>query len=273
MFRSKARLINFSIVTLMSVLLWVTITSSYIALNIHQYLSGWLLLFVITILLSYNLKKKLSMINIGSNNVWLQFHIYIGLLAGLLFFLHVDWKLPTGWIESLLYFMFIGISISGLLGLYLNKNIPKRLTRRGEEVIFERIPVFATQLREEAEKIAIEASGNTSSSSIPDFYINNLADFFSKPRFLFNHLFKSHIRLINLLEELEELQRYLDEKEKEYAHQLIQLVKQKDYLDYHYTLQFTLKGWLFLHIPLAYGLVIFLCLHITLVYAFHSTIQ
>jgi hypothetical protein len=273
MFLSKQRLINISIVVLVGNLLWAIIASNNIALNTHQYISGWLLVGTVFFLVFYNVRKKISMVPIGSSAAWLQFHIYVGLLATLIFYLHVDWSLPNGWIETTLYILFLSICFSGIIGLYLNKILPKRLTRRGEEVIFERIPVFISQVRDEAEALAIEAAGNTSSSSIPDYYISNLANFFIGPRNFFNHLIQSHIHLINLLEDLEELERYLDVKEKEYARKLSQLVKQKDYLDYHYALQFSLKGWLFIHVPLSYGLLVFLALHITFVYAFHSTLQ
>jgi hypothetical protein len=39
-------------------------------------------------------------------------------------------------------------------------------------------------------------------------------------------------------------------------------------LDYHQSLQFTLKIWLFVHLPLTYSLMIFTLLHIVLVLAF-----
>ena len=272
MIQSKQRLINILIVVLVGNLLWAIIASNNIALKTHQYISGWLLVGTVLFLVLYSVRKKISMIPIGSSAVWLQFHIYVGLLATLLFFLHVEWSLPNGWIETTLYVLFLSICISGVFGLYLNKSLPKRLTRRGEEVIFERIPIFISKVRDEAEALAIEAAGNTSSSSIPDFYISNLASFFIGPRYFFNHLVQSHIHLINLLGELEDMERYLDEKEKVYARKLSQLVKQKDYLDYHYALQFSLKVWLFIHVPISYGLLVFLALHITFVYAFHSTI-
>lgn len=273
MLMQKQNLINFAMVVLLGNLLWALVASNKIALQVHQYLSGWLLLGSIVFLLFYNIKKKLSMLPIGSNALWLQLHIYVGLLSALLFFLHVDWGLPNGWIETALYGLFVCILFSGLLGLYLSKTFPRRLTRRGEEVVFERIPGFIAQLREEAEQLTIEAAGTTYSSSIPDFYTSNLASFFIKPRYFFNHLVHSHIHLIRLLRDLEDLQRYLDDKEKVYAQKLMRLVKRKDYLDYHYTLQFSLKAWLFAHVPLTYGLLVFLALHVVFVYAFHSNIQ
>jgi peptidoglycan biosynthesis protein MviN/MurJ (putative lipid II flippase) len=50
--------------------------------------------------------------------------------------------------------------------------------------------------------------------------------------------------------------------------EIAELVRQKDGLDYHHSLQLTLKLWLFVHIPLTYGLLIFSFVHIVLVYAY-----
>ena len=50
--------------------------------------------------------------------------------------------------------------------------------------------------------------------------------------------------------------------------QIADLVRQKDGLDYHHSLQLTLKLWLFAHIPLTYSLLIFSVVHVVLVYAF-----
>ena len=37
-----------------------------------------------------------------SLTAWLQFHIYAGLLTGVLFLVHVSYKIPTGWFEGTL---------------------------------------------------------------------------------------------------------------------------------------------------------------------------
>ena len=46
------------------------------------------------------------------------------------------------------------------------------------------------------------------------------------------------------------------------------LVRQKDGLDYHYSLQLILKLWLFVHIPLTYSLLLWTLAHIVLVFAY-----
>ena len=61
---------------------------------------------------------------------------------------------------------------------------------------------------------------------------------------------------------------HLSIAERQKIERLAALVRQKDGLDYHRSLQLALKLWLFVHIPLTYGLMIFTLLHLVLVFGF-----
>jgi hypothetical protein len=71
-----------------------------------------------------------------------------------------------------------------------------------------------------------------------------------------------------LLNKISDLNRFLNEKERDVMGKIADLVRQKDGLDYQFTLQLTLKLWLFIHIPLTYGLLFWSLLHVVIVYAF-----
>ncbi len=260
-------------VIILAIIIWFLISARQINLEAQQYFSGWLLVSSILLLMLYGIRKRFSMLPLKSNAWWLQLHIYLGMLTTLVFFCHVEWSLPNGWLETTLYILFISILLSGLIGLYLSKTIPRKLTQRGGEVIYERIPSFIRELREEAQQLVVETTRKTGSSTLADFYLNHLAGFFAKQRNFSRHLIRSHSQMVKLLEKLEDLERYLDPEERRYARQFAVLVKKKDYLDYHYALQFLLKGWLLIHVPLISGVFVFLCMHVVLVYAFHSAVQ
>ena len=49
------------------------------------------------------------------------------------------------------------------------RTLPRRLTRRGEEVIWERIPVFRRELKNMAEQIVMETTQKTNSNTIAEF--------------------------------------------------------------------------------------------------------
>src|SRR4029078_4567624 len=108
----------------------------------------------------------------------------------------------------------------------------------------------------------------TKSPAIAEFYVRHLSGYFADTRNYWFHLVGSRLPLNVLVTELEDLRRYLKPQECATLDHLARVVRQKDGLDYHHSLQFTLKIWLFVHLPLTYSLMIFTLLHIVLVLAF-----
>jgi hypothetical protein len=82
------------------------------------------------------------------------------------------------------------------------------------------------------------------------------------------HLFEIRTPSNLVLNKIADLNRYLNESERATMDQIAALVRQKDGLDYHYSLQLVLKLWLFVHIPLTYSLLLWTLAHIVLVFAF-----
>lgn len=235
-----------------------------VALYQPAFLTGWILLATIIFLALYNGRKKLSMVPLGTASSWLQWHIYLGFLSILTFALHVEWSIPNGILERILALFFIAVAGSGLIGLYLSRRFARALTRDTEEVVLERIPQFIADLRGQAEALVVESS----SSSISDYYAGRLSSFFAKPKNMHKHLLGSPRATFSLLTGLDNMNRYLDDREMAYAERLRRLVERKDKLDYAYALQTVLKVWLFVHIPATYGLILLALLHLLLVYSF-----
>ena len=233
-----------------------------------SYLTGWALFGLILALTLYNARKKLPFLPLLSSAAWLQFHIYAGLLTAVLFALHIGYRIPRGWFQGTLAWLYLLVMLSGFFGLFLSRTIPKRLTTRGGEVLFERIPAIRRQLRDRAESLALKSIPELKSSTIPDFYWQELKDFFDDNRNFGLHLFEVRSPLNHLLNKINELNRYLNDPERKALNELAGLVRQKDGLDYHYALQLTLKLWLFTHIPLTYSLLLFTLAHVVIVFAF-----
>lgn len=233
-----------------------------------QIWSGWILFASMVFLLFYNLRKKLTMLPLGRAALWMQCHAYIGLITLVMFFQHIHYRFPTGKFELLFAFVFIITTLTGIIGLMLSRIIPKFLSRRGEEVIFERIPLLCSKLRKQAEDILINCAEQTKSGLLFEYYQSHLAEFFFQPKNIFYHLCGSTTPWQRILNKHKTFCRFLNTEEKDYADQLQKLMKQKDDLDYHYALQGLLKAWTFIHYPVSYALMILALLHITLVYAF-----
>ena len=232
----------------------------------YAYLTGWSLLAGMFVLTIYNVRKKLPFLPLGKSETWLQIHIYLGFFTTLLFLIHLNFRLPHGWFEVVLAWLFVLVSGSGMVGLFFSRVLPRRLATRGGEVIFEKIPALRHALKTEAEDLAVGQEAK--SPVIAEFYTKRLAAFFNDPKNFWLHLAESRRPVAALLAELDDLRRFADDTGREKIEKLSALVRQKDGLDYHRALQFALKLWLFVHIPLTYGLLIFTALHIVLVFGF-----
>jgi hypothetical protein len=258
------------LITIFFGLVLLTITSVYdVSMYQSSFLTGWFLLISMLLLTIYGARKKLSMLpSIGRAATWVQFHVYLGFLCIGLFLIHIEFRVPDGWLEVLLAFLFVLVAGSGVFGIIISRGLPQKLTRKGEEVIFERIPQFNRELRLEAENIIVRSVTETNSTTIHNFYADHLRAFFERPRHFLDHITGSNHGLFTLQTEFDNMQRYLNDKEKEFSDVLLELVIKKDELDYHHALQGVLKGWLFIHIPLIYSLLLFAVVHLVLVYAF-----
>ena len=124
------------------------------ALPNYAYLTGWVFFGVMVLLTIYNARKKLPFLPLGSSESWLQIHIYAGFFTVVLFLIHLNFRLPTGWFEGVLAWLYALVTGSGIVGLFITRVLPRRLATHGGEVIYEKIPALRHGLRTEAETLA-----------------------------------------------------------------------------------------------------------------------
>ena len=239
------------------------------ALAFHEtaFAEGWLLLALMATLILFNARKKLSRLPLGHASSWLGGHVAIGLASVGVFLSHIGWRVPNGRLEVLLTGLFAAMVASGLMGLYLNRTVPTRLTRRGEPVSFERIPSLVDDIRERIETLAEAALSECHSTTIPEFYRRRLLPYLARHRFVWRHIFKPAAGPV-WQPEIDALAVQLDDRERAAMTEIAKLLAAKDDLDYRHAWQGLMHGWLFVHIPLAYSLLLFSLLHLAAVYAY-----
>lgn len=247
---------------LLALLLYEVVT------NNTSYASGWILLSMMLLLTLYGGRKKLTYPPLFTSSAWMQLHIYVGFLSVLVFFHHTGWRLPTGVFESTLYLLFMLLTGSGIVGLYLSRTLPRQMTARGGEVIYEQIPVLVRKLREQIQALVVESVALNGSTVLADFYRTRVADYLVARGYPHIYFLLNGRKSEGLRAELSALYRYLSEDEKAVAENVSDLLKLTGDLDFHYVRQSLLKVWLFLHIPLTYSTLLFSALHLILVYAF-----
>lgn len=237
-------------------------------LNSTSFDTGYVLLTAIVFLGLYNVRKKLPVLPWTTSAAWLQMHLYVGLSTAVLFGLHVNWRFPDGIFETTLACFFAATFVSGLLGLYWTRTLPRKLARVSEEVIYERIPQMRSQLRDRAKDVVLETVRSAGATTLGEFYSAQLHDFFEESRG-WRYMLRPNNKLRRqLLDELTEVNRYLSEPEREACEQLFALIRRRDDLDYHAALQWRLKAWLFVHIGLTYPLIAIATVHGLLAHLF-----
>ena len=266
--RNRRRVRNAAIFLILAIISYGANRVLHIMYVRTAYVSGWFLFGMVILLAGYNVRKKLAFLPLGNSATWLQIHIYAALLSGVVFALHVAFRVPNGTFEILLAMLYLGTFTSGIAGLCLSRTIPQRLSARGEEVLFERIPVFIRQLSDEVEKAVFECVEQTGTTSIQHLYLNHVQPFFGGPRNIVHQLMHSEQPRETLILEINSHRRFLSETEQAVADSIAERVRKKDDLDYQYALQGVLKLWLFVHIPLTWGLIIFAIFHALAVHAY-----
>jgi len=267
---SRRRVRNLAIAgTAFLVVAWVSALHAD-ALRQHEFIDGWVLAAGMIVLACFNLRKKLPMLALGKASTWTQIHIYLGYFSVSLFLVHTDFHIPTGALDWALWVMFVVVSVSGIIGLYLSTSIPPKLERGSERVLLERIPGFRAQLAREAEDLAMRSVVNEASLSISNLYSATLHHFMARERNWLAHLCGSPRKLTRIRQDIDNLQRYLDPRGVDILREIEDRVVAKDNLDFHFAHLMALRLWLFVHIPATYSLIILACVHVAIVYAFST---
>jgi hypothetical protein len=264
------RLRNASLAAGLFAVIALSVQLHHVALRDASFLSGWLLVAAFVVLALYNARKKIPVVPLGASASWMQLHIYLGLIAGGLFVLHVGTGLPSGVLETVLWACTLGLIASGLVGLAITRLAPKGLTEHGERLIFERIPRLRRTLAEEVRADVEASTADGRATALADYYRDRLHGYFSRPRHLPQHLLGSRVPVQRLCREVRALERYLRGADAERLAAIEERIVAKDNLDYQYAWQGLLKGWLFVHLPLTYATAVFAVVHVGLVYAFAS---
>ena len=264
----RRRLIYVVVLGLLLTATWILLGYFNLALASQAYGTGWGLLVVIVLLICYHWRKKFLFLNLGGVRYWLRLHIISGVYGLVLFFIHIDFSWPKGVFNQVIAIVFILEVGSGLLGLYLSRSMPPRMTWLGEPLLYEKMPEYYQQLRQQAEQLVLQAATDHHSDTLVKFYNRNLQNFLRGAANLGPHVFNSGRVRSRWALKFEGLQRYLIDDELPTAAELRELVFRKVELDNQYALQGLLRRWLFIHIPLSYVLLIFVLAHVIVVHSF-----
>lgn len=245
-----------SLITL-SLIAWGLWTIQKTGLAPTALYSGAALLVLCLFLTFFNARKKLPFLPLLRASTWMQLHIYLGVFSMVLFLLHVDFRMPSGLLEVVLAIVFVVVAISGIVGLFFSRYLPRRMTRSGESLAYEQLAQCRREILEGVRELILHAEGSCQSSTLPDFYREHLREFLEDHPSLIHPFGMERNRLSHrITNELDARKRYLSAEEKEVAAELEEWIAAKDNLDFQEASQRLLKGWLFVHIPLSFSLIL-----------------
>jgi hypothetical protein len=243
-----------------------------------RYLDGWVLAGGIGLQLYFHIAKKTAGLSPKSAMRWRKFHVLLGYPLIAAFISHTDFSLPDTAFEWALWAGFVLVTLSGVFGIYLSWSIKARRWIE-EGVGYDRIPARCADL---AAKVAItvaETDPAGAASALPappyaawimDLHIDHLKDFFEGPRNFSGHLTGSQSPLKRLTDEIDNLSRYVDERNQEKLAAIRNMVIEKDRLDFMRVHLGLTRAWLFVHVPVTYALIVLTILHVVVVYAFSA---
>lgn len=197
-------------------------------------------------------------LGLGRARGWLYFHTYAGLLFALLVLMHSGFGLPSGWVTWGLWLLSLWIAVSGLVGLALQRWIPRRLTSGlSIEVNYDRIPELVAETGARAESL-VEGCGE----GVRGFYERSVRLALAQPRRRWLYFVDITGGRHRRLREFSYLAERLPDEERDKLEQLEALYASKLDMDAHYTLQRVLRVWLWAHLPPSIALLALLAVHL-----------
>lgn len=267
-----------AVVTTVAGTLWWVAWVYGTALHDQRYFDGWALAIGVGIQIFYHLRRQVASMSPKSAKAWKNIHVFIGYVIGILFLSHTNLSMPDSGFEFVLWASFVLITLSGILGTYLSWVVPRKLGP-DDSTVYERIPQKRAELAREMHELVTTSGKEQSAIPLPiapyedwimDLYQNHLRNFFRGQQHAMAHFVGSQRHLKKLMEEIDNLERFIDRSGQDKLAMMRQLVVDKDRLDFARVHLGLTRTWLFIHVPLTYTLAIMATLHVIVVYSFSS---
>jgi hypothetical protein len=253
-FRQRRRIaITLTILALLAMLgtVWIQ-TGQLVGASL---LTGGTLLSCILLLALFGMRRRITILPLGSVSTWTQIHIYMGIFTAVVYWMHVPNLIGNGIFEGGLSLVFLLVTISGFYGLYASRTLPKRLTTVEGQHRIDQIEFHRMQIADHARKQIEEFSIHAGIPSLSNFYTQHLSPFFNSRPTLTYVLAPTSGRRRRLLNNLNNLECELESEGLNTAERFAALVRRRDDLDYQFALQLRLRLWVAFHSILTLVLV------------------
>ncbi|MCY2983921.1 MAG: hypothetical protein NTY15_09815 [Planctomycetota bacterium] len=239
-------------------------------LDNEAFVSGYSLAAICVFLMLLGVRKRVITTQIGRLAVWQRTHHYLGLLSVGAYALHAG-VLTTGWLESMLALSFWAIALTGLIGWYVNRTSPKLLAAAGGQILRQDIPEKSKLIAKEAYSLALTAAGKNDTAALADHYQASLSTFFSAPRGWGYQIRPSGGKRRKMLDDLDNIDRYLSDEGRTQRRVMSVLVRAKDDLDFQSAIQNRIRFWAASHTWVLGCFVVLSIAHVIIAHRFTSS--
>ena len=195
---------------------------------------------------------------LGTAKAWIQAHVYVGIIAMLAVIVHAGFAWPHGSMGLWLLGLSVWTTLTGLLGVWLQKSIPLTLSEGLRvEAIYERIPQLVDELVVEADTLLTDVS-----EVLDRFYQQELRPSLASLAPSWGYLFDVRSGRERALEPFRRIASFVDAAEKTKVDDLMSIYTEKMELDAQYSVQWVLRSWLVLHVPTAGLLMGLVLIHV-----------
>ena len=225
------------------------------------------------------IRKRFPIWRIGRAQYWMRGHLWLGTMALPVIFLHGAFHFG-GWLTTLLMVLLIIVTISGLIGAYLQHTLPTRMMHEvGYETIYDQIDHIRQGLVAEAEQryqsTTEEMAPSTGvGATVVLTYIDTVPELTTELA-EYDKFYKGELKpyLENLdkdsklknrdlsTAEFARIRSLLPESGRKSLQALEEICEEKRQLDHQIILHRTLHGWLLCHIPLSLALILLGFIH------------
>ena len=254
-FRNRRRIaiaITLLALLIVACILWL----QNIRLAQTSFFTGSIVLGSVLLLSLFGIRRRIPILPLGSVSTWTQIHIYTGLFAAGVYWMHVPGLIGNGIFEGGLSIVFLLVTASGFYGLYASRTLPKRLTAVEGQHRFDRVDWHRNQIAQRARQLLDELSEQAGMPVLGSFYGEHLNPFFNSRPSVAYVLVPTGNRRRRLLSGLKNLDRYLESDDRGTSGRFAALVRRRDDLDYQFALQLRLRLWVVIHSVFSMALLV-----------------
>lgn len=205
-----------------------------------------------------------SRAKLGRSQAWVQFHIYGGWLFMLLVFMHIGFKLPSGPLNWWLWSVSIWVTLSGMLGVVIQKLIPRMMSSGLTiEVVYERIPELIEEIKSKAAELV-----KSGAEPIQDLYDKTVSPALTAPNVRLSYFIDITGGIQSRVRQFDFVRKTVAGEDLERLRQLESMYRTKLELDAHFTLQRALRWWLYTHVPASLLLLALVAVHLYAVFVY-----